>query len=137
MPIAARPSSSHTTNSTSPQASVPPIPLGRTTPTGSRAPRRHPDWQPAGGLLGGAIRFPGSGTHANYFSVASFAEINGSPAGMTIATWFKPAGASGYRGIVMSREVVGSAPFGFGHDGDHLDGRVDGVRHRFTGRLAH
>lgn len=85
-----------------------------------------PDWQPAGGVIGGAIRFPGSGTHQNYFSVASFPELNGTPAGMTIAAWFKPNSNSGYRGIVMSRDV-NTGPFGFGHDSDHLDGRVDGA----------
>lgn len=82
-----------------------------------------PNWQP-NGQIGGAIRLPGSGSHINYFRVAGFPEINGS-AGMTAAAWFKPEGSSGYRGILMSRQVNGNELFGFGHENDHLDGRVD------------
>jgi hypothetical protein len=85
-----------------------------------------PNWQPAGGRIGGAIRFPGAGNHQNYFAIPSFPALNGMPKGMTISTWFKPEGNSGYRGILMSRNVGGQL-FGFGHDGHHLDGRVAGT----------
>lgn len=83
-----------------------------------------PNWQ-ANGQVGGAIRFPGTGSHVNYFAVPGFPQINGSP-GITAVAWFKPEGASGYRGILMSRQVNGSDLFGFGHENSHLDGRVDG-----------
>lgn len=82
-----------------------------------------PDWQ-AQGKIGGAIRFPGTGSHVNYFTVDSLPGINGST-GMTAAAWFKPEGSSGYRGILMSREINGDQLFGFGHENGHLDGRVN------------
>ncbi len=86
-----------------------------------------PDWQPAGGRIGGAIRFPGTGNHVNYLGLPTLPEINGAPTGMTIATWFKPEGNSGYRGILLSRNVGGQL-FGIGHEADHLDGRVGGTQ---------
>ncbi|MGC6457591.1 MAG: lamin tail domain-containing protein [Akkermansiaceae bacterium] len=82
-----------------------------------------PDWQ-SQGLINGAIRFPGLGSHINYFAVSGFPEVNGS-AGMTAAAWFKPGGNSGYRGILMSRQINGNQLFGFGHENGHLDGRVN------------
>lgn len=82
-----------------------------------------PNWQ-ANGQIGGAIRFPGSGSHVNYFSVSGFPEINDST-GMTAAAWFKPEGTTGYRGLLMSRRVNGDKLFGFGHENGNLDGRVD------------
>ncbi len=82
-----------------------------------------PNWQ-ANGQVGGAIRFPGTGSHINYFSVPGFPEINGT-SGMSAVTWFKPEGNSGYRGILMSRQVNSNELFGFGHENGHLDGRVD------------
>ena len=93
-----------------------------------------PDWRPTEGILGGAIEFPGAGNHQNYFSIAGFSEINGIPDGMTISAWVKPAGTSGYRGILMTRKVednIGSGAtlnqnYGMADDNGRGEGRVSG-----------
>ncbi|WP_411845547.1 lamin tail domain-containing protein [Roseibacillus persicicus] len=84
-----------------------------------------PDWNPGGGQIGGAARFPGVGSHQNYFTLPGFPELNGAPEGMTISVWFKPDGSTGYRGLIMTRGVNGGDNYGIGHENSHLDGRVD------------
>ncbi|MGJ8696041.1 MAG: lamin tail domain-containing protein [Verrucomicrobiaceae bacterium] len=87
-----------------------------------------PNWQPASGLFGGAIDFPGAGNHQNFFRVSNFAALeNGS--GLTISVWLQPQGQSGYRGIFMTRDVTDSDSgqnYGIGHEDSHLDGRISG-----------
>ena len=88
-----------------------------------------PDWQPAEGLLGGAIDFPGFGNHQNYFSIPSIPALNGTPQGISVSVWVKPSRSSGYRGIFMSRQVNdGEADqlYGLGHEDTWIDGRVSG-----------
>ncbi|YCM45522.1 lamin tail domain-containing protein [Verrucomicrobiaceae bacterium 227] len=93
-----------------------------------------PNWHPGAGLLGGAVRFPGSGNHQNYFSVHGFPSFNGIHEGASISIWVRPEGASGYRGIFMGREVRDSGTgggtgqvYGLGHEDTHADGRVSGL----------
>ncbi|MDB4537723.1 lamin tail domain-containing protein [Akkermansiaceae bacterium] len=87
-----------------------------------------PDWD-SNGLLGGTIDFPGFGNHQNYFSLPSIPALNGTPDGMTISVWVKPKGQSGYRGILMTRNVndgEAGQNYGLGHESDWIDGRVSG-----------
>lgn len=88
-----------------------------------------PNWQPASGLFGGAIDFPGRGNHQNFFRVSNFSALEGT-SGLTISVWLQPQGASGYRGIFMTRDVQDSASgqnYGLGHEGTHLDARISGL----------
>ena len=92
-----------------------------------------PDWRDSGGILGGAVEFPGSGNHVNHFKLAGFPSLNGTPDGMTISVWLKPNGQSSYRGVLMTRTVTDNAAgggtgqnYGLAHENDHVDGRVSG-----------
>jgi len=92
-----------------------------------------PSWQPEDGLFGGAMRFPGNGTHENYFRIPDFSALENAP-GLTISVWLQPDGESGYRGIFMTRDVTdndgGTSPgqnYGLGHEDDHLDARISGA----------
>ncbi|MGC6425772.1 MAG: lamin tail domain-containing protein [Akkermansiaceae bacterium] len=90
-----------------------------------------PDWRPSGGLLGGAVEFPGNGNHVNYFSINGFPSLNGTPKGMTISLWIDPQSTSGYDGILMTRTVTDNVGgissgqnYGLAQESTHLDARV-------------
>jgi len=90
-----------------------------------------PNWTTQG-VIGRGVNILGAGDNSDYFKINSLPELNGEIDGMSISVWINTFSNSGYKGILMSRDITDLSNgttqegqnYGLGNEGNHFDGRI-------------